>query len=554
MVRILTVKYVAERGCPNTAAAYWPPPTSPTVVKCWAMNRRLRLQSALLLAFLLTTLSVWAQNKELAKRIDEILAAPEVSRAFWGVEAVDLNTGKTLYSQNADKFFTPASNTKLFTTVTTLALVGPDYRFRTSVETTGSIDKYGRLTGDLLLIGRGDPNLSGRTLPFSLKTERKLAPIAAIEALADQVAERGVKVIEGDVVGDDSYYPFERYAEGWSQEDLNYEWGAPVSALTINDNVMFVSILPGAHAGDRAFVTLNPLPDHYRVDNRIMTTPPGTGPRKIVVNREPGSDQLTLWGNIPVDDPGASQSLAITDPADFAAHLMISLLQKRGIVIYGRPRTRHTELSSLSTLSVTVRASGDGTADKAILMTPPPSVLASSDSAPLIQDLKVVNKVSQNLHAELALRLLGKEKGSSGSIEAGLEVMRGFLLQANIRPEEYALFDGSGLSRQNLVTPRAVVKLLSFASHQGWSESFLDTLPVGGVDGTLAERFKDSQMLGRVRAKTGSLGHVNALSGYVTTVKGDRVAFSIFVNNHTLTNHEAITTIDQIVRAIATAK
>jgi D-alanyl-D-alanine carboxypeptidase/D-alanyl-D-alanine-endopeptidase (penicillin-binding protein 4) len=515
------------------------------------MKRHLHSRSVLLFVLLLTTVNALAQSKELAKRIDTILAAPEVSRAFWGVEAVDLSSGKVLYSENADKFFTPASNTKLFTTISALALIGPDYRFRTSIETNGAVDKYGRLSGDLLLIGRGDPNLSGRTLPYSLRTERKLAPIAAIEALADQVAARGVKVVEGDIVADDSYYPFERYAEGWSQEDLNYEWGAPVSALTVNDNVMFVSILPGAHEGDKAFVSLNPLPEHYRVDNRIITTPSGTGPRRIVVNREPGSEQLTLWGNIPVDDPGASQSLAITDPADFAAHLLQSLLQKRGIVVYGRPRTRHTELSTLSTLSVTVRASGDGTAEKAALMTPQPTVLATNDSAPLIQDLKVINKVSQNLHAELALRLLGKEKGSSGSIEAGLEVMRGLLLQADIRPTEYALFDGSGLSRQNLVTPHAVTKLLTYAASQSWADSFLDTLPVGGVDGTLAERFKEPQMLGRVRAKTGSLGHVNALSGYITGPKNEHIAFSIFVNNHTLTNHTAIETIDQIVRAIA---
>jgi D-alanyl-D-alanine carboxypeptidase/D-alanyl-D-alanine-endopeptidase (penicillin-binding protein 4) len=404
-----------------------------------------------------------------------------------------------------------------------------------------------------VLIGRGDPNLSGRTLPYSLKTERKLSPTVAIEKLADQVVANGVKVIDGDVVADDSYYPFERYGEGWSQDDLNYEWGAPASALTVNDNVMFVSILPGARAGEKAFININPLPEGCRVDNRVMTTPAGSGPRKVVVSREPGSDLLVIWGNVPADDAGASQSLAITDPTEFASHLFADLLRQRGITIYGKARTRHTEIASLSTLSVTVHASGGGN-ERTPPMTPVPTVLASNESAPLIQDVKVVNKVSQNLHAELLLRLLGKEKGSNGTIEAGLEVVRGYLLQAGIRPDEYALYDGSGLSRQNLVSPHSVVKLLTFSARQPWAASFFDTLPTGGVDGTLTDRFKDTAMLGRVRAKTGSLGHVNALSGYISTAGGGTVVFSILTNNHTLPNHVAIETIDRIVRAIAQEK
>jgi D-alanyl-D-alanine carboxypeptidase/D-alanyl-D-alanine-endopeptidase (penicillin-binding protein 4) len=227
-----------------------------------------------------------------------------------------------------------------------------------------------------------------------------------------------------------------------------------------------------------------------------------------------------------------------------------SVIEKQATKALHRKTTVASVRINPFTLSVTVRASGGGD-EKIAPMTTAPTTLATNESAPLIQDLKVINKVSQNLHAELLLRLLGKEKGSSGSIEAGLEVMRGFLLQADIRPEEYALFDGSGLSRQDLVTPHAVVKLLTFAAHQPWAESLIDTLPLGGVDGTLSERFKDAAMLGRVRAKTGSLGHVNALSGYISTPKGGRVVFSIFTNNHTLANHKAMETIDQIVRAIA---
>lgn len=513
--------------------------------------QRQRQSVAIFLLLLLVALQAAAQRKDLNKRIEEILAQPEVARGLWGVEAVSLDTGKTLFSTNADKLFTPASNTKLFTTAAAMGIIGPDYRFKTTVETTGTIDRYGRLSGDLVIVGRGDPNLSGRTLPYNLKTERKLPPLQAMEQLADQISARGIKVIDGDIVADDSYYAFERYAEGWSQDDLVWEWGAPVSALTINDNVMFVSILPATSAGDRAFVNIDPFADYYKVDNRVITTPAGTGPRRIYINREPGSDELTIWGNISLDDPGASQSLAIQNPADFASRLMRRLLEKRGIVVYGHSRTKHTELASLSTFSVTVASSGGGGAtDKHAPQIPPPLVLASYDSVPLLQDMMVINKVSQNLHAELMLRLLGREKGNSGTIEGGLEVLRGFLVQANVRPEEYVFYDGSGLSRENLVTPHATVKLLTYISRQPWGKAFTETLPVGGVDGSLTDRFKTASLLGRVKAKTGALGHVNALSGYATTMKGERVVFSIMANNHTLSNRHAQEAIDQIVAAM----
>ena len=226
-----------------------------------------------------------------------------------------------LYARDADKLFTPASNTKLFTTAAAMALIGPDYTFHTTVETNGTLDTHGRLTGDLVLVGRGDPNLSGRELPYALHTERNDHPIRVLEQLADTLAQKGVKYVDGDIVADDSYFAFERYGEGWSQDDLVWADGAPVSALTINDNVIFVNILPADRAGDRAFVSITPFADYYRIDNRIMTTPAGTG-RKIFINREPGATVLTLWGNMPLGDAGANEALAIEDPAEFAAELV----------------------------------------------------------------------------------------------------------------------------------------------------------------------------------------------------------------------------------------
>src|SRR5437016_7056123 len=488
-----------------------------------------------------------AEHRPLAPRINTVLSDADLARGFWGIEVVSLNTGQVLYSQNADKLFIPASNTKLFTTAAALALIGPNYKFHTTIETTGTLDQHGRLSGDLILVGRGDPNLSGRVLPYAMRTERTDLPIKVLEDLADTLVQKGLKFVDGNVIADDSYFAFERYGEGWTQDDLVWADGAPVSALTINDNVVFVNILPADRAGERAFVTIVPFDDYYRIDNRIMTTPAGTA-RRIFFNREPGSTALTLWGEMPIDDKGANEALAIEDPAAFAAELFRSLLEKRGITVYGRERTHHTELAGLATFSVTATAEargGEGDMPRPGQLSPS-MVLATFESKPLLEDIRVINKVSQNLHAEILLRLLGREKGNAATIDSGLEVLRGFLTKAGVPGDQYVFYDGSGLSRQNLVTPHAIVSLLEYASRQTWGTDFRETLPLAGVDGSLAERLRGTIAQGRVYGKTGSLGGVKTLSGYATTNRGELIAFAILTNNF---NVPAKKVTDEIGRA-----
>jgi D-alanyl-D-alanine carboxypeptidase/D-alanyl-D-alanine-endopeptidase (penicillin-binding protein 4) len=209
-------------------------------------------------------------------------------------------------------------------------------------------------------------------------------------------------------------------------------------------------------------------------------------------------------------------------------------------------------MASLNTITVTANAAMGG--GEAAPVSPTPIVLGEHDSLPLGVDIRVINKVSQNLHAEMLLRLLGREKGSSGSIAGGLEVLRGFLAQADVRPEEYAFYDGSGLSRQNLVSPHATVKLLRYTAQQSWGAEYVESLPVAGVDGTLTSRFPDLPAKALLRAKTGSLDHVNTLSGYLITSKGEHLVFSIMANNHTLTSRKATEVIDEIVREAEQAK
>jgi serine-type D-Ala-D-Ala carboxypeptidase/endopeptidase (penicillin-binding protein 4) len=517
-------------------------------------RRRLRLLICLLgVCLSLIQASPAASRKSqpsLKKQIDDLLAQPDLARGFWGIEIASVKSGKLLYSLNAGKLFTPASNTKLFTTAAALALIGPDYRFRTTVESNGSLDKYGRLTGDLVLVGRGDPTLSGRELPYNTHTQRDADPVRVLEQLADELVAKGVKYVDGDVVADDSYFAFERYGEGWSQDDLVWADGAPVSALTINDNVVFVNILPGASPGDRAFVSVTPFADYYHIDNRLMTTPAGSG-RRIFINREPGSTQLTLWGAIPVDDTGANEGLAIDDPAEFAARLFGHLLEVRGIAIYGKQRTRHTELASLSTFTSTVVASSGGGGDHLLTSPSGPLLLAEHQSGPLSEDIEVINKVSQNLHAEILLRLLGREKGTGGTVQAGLEVLHGFLNNAGISGDDYDFHDGSGLSRENLATPHAIVQLLEYSAGQPWGKEFRDSLPAAGVDGSLADRFKGLDPSAQVYGKTGSLGGVKSLSGYIVTAKGEQLVFSILANNLSVPAKHITDAIDTIVTTAA---
>jgi D-alanyl-D-alanine carboxypeptidase/D-alanyl-D-alanine-endopeptidase (penicillin-binding protein 4) len=512
------------------------------------MTRQAR--RVLLIVWLLVTPGLYAASpRALPQRIAAVLSQPDLASGFLGIEVMSASDGRVLYSQNADKLFTPASNTKLFTTAAALALVGPDYKFRTTVEATGEVDRRGRLSGDLVLVGRGDPNLSGRELPYDQRTQRSERPLAALEQLADTLAQEGLKVVDGDVVADDSYFAFERYGEGWSQDDLMWGDGAPVSALTLNDNVLFVSILPAERIGEPAFVSLNPFADYYRIDNRIITTAAGTA-RKFFLNREPGGMVLSLWGNLPLDDKGASEALAIEEPAQFAAQVFRAMLEKRGIAVYGKDRTRHTELASLTTFSANAIAPSHGGDAPAPHAATAPLVLASYNSRPLSDDVRVINKVSQNLHAEILLRLIGRERGSSGSVAGGLEAMQGLLTQAGVPGEQYSFHDGSGLSRLNLVSPHAVVLLLRYASSQPWGELYRDSLPVAGTDGSLADRLKNLPPRVRVSAKTGSLTGVKALSGYATTAAGETIVFSILSNNFNLPSKRVTDTIDHLVEAM----
>jgi serine-type D-Ala-D-Ala carboxypeptidase/endopeptidase (penicillin-binding protein 4) len=475
--------------------------------------------------FLLATPLVGAAS--LAHRIDAIVrSSPAAERAFVGVNVVETSRGRTLVAINAQRPFVPASNAKLFTTALGLARLGPDYRFATIAGSDAAPDTAGRLSGNLRLIGGGDPTLSGRAVPYHPGPGTG-DPLAAIEALADQVFASGVRRIEGDVVGDDTAFVWEPYTEGWDQDDALWDFGAPVSALMLNDNVFRLRLEP---AGTTAALSLSPAVEFYSIDNRVRAAP-GLA-NNVQLERLPGSHQLRVWGTLgsPVE-----KLLAMDDPALWAARIFASALTRRGIVITGRPVALHRY------------ANQDGTAPE-----PRPAVvLASRTSPPLIELLRIIDKASQNLHAEVLLREVGRARGGAGTRQAGLDQERKFLAECGIAGEEVRLVDGSGLSGLDMVTPEAVVKLLVAMHRAPYREQWLSLLPVGGQDGTLEHRFGGRPAAARIRAKTGSLSQASALSGYVESPKRGTLVFSILVNNFTAPAAEVRALIDRIALALA---
>jgi serine-type D-Ala-D-Ala carboxypeptidase/endopeptidase (penicillin-binding protein 4) len=497
----------------------------------------------------------------LATAVRDILANPEVAQAHWGISVVTLQ-GKPVFALNDGQMFEPASNAKLFTTATLLDLVPANATWTTDVVTSGTLDAQGTLHGDVRLLGSGDPTMSGRSYPYEGKTERPNPPLQALEQMADQIVANGVKRVDGDVVGDDRWFVWERYGGDWAWDDLVWDYGAPISALTVNDNVQYLNVTPAAtgvavtDAGDAGgsapswVVAWNPDVPYYRVENGLMLAVPGTAAHSGI-DRAPGSRDIRLFGSITAN--GMHEGIAIIDPAEFAAVALRQMLLARGVTVTGTARAWHRlsedtqEYSAEVGQPVVLRPLNLST------IAPPVTglrVLATHVSPPLAEDVKVTLKVSQNLHAELYQRLLGRLEGDDGSIAQGARVVRQFLISAGVDPGDFVFFDGSGLSPIDLITPRAATTLLTYAARQPWGVIYRSALPEGGVDGTLSDRFQH-QLRDRVFAKTGTLADVNALSGYLTARSGKTLVFSILCNDRNPQGDAPLHAMDDVVRAIA---
>lgn len=470
-------------------------------------------------ALALFTVSFILPAQPLADRIEQVLSGESAKRALWGIHVVDLATGSVLYERNAALPMTPASNMKLLTTAAALRALGPDHRFQTRVIETPA--------GDLVLLGGADPTISGRIYPYVKEGTRD--PREPLAELARTAVANGLTRVRGDLIGDDSLHEHELWPDGWAAGDIPWEYGAPVSALTYNDNAVSLTIRPGKEPGATAKVLLRPAAPWLTIHNTLRTE--AGARREIRVDRQPGSAVIAIWGTAPPGAGASGQLMAVDDPARFAAESFREALAEQGVAVAGRVRVHH-------------RSPG------ADYVEPDGRVLAVRNSPPLSEIITVVNKVSQNLHAELLLRELGRASKRRASRTAGTEAIEEWLATLGVEEKETALADGSGLSRPSLVSPRVVVAALRDMASGPHGGVFWGSLPVAGVDGTLSSRFRGLGDASAIRAKTGTIRHVAALSGYAGATAERRIAFSIIVNHATAPSQEIRAAIDRIGMAI----
>lgn len=470
----------------------------------------------ILLCFSVVVASSPLHGAENGQLLEFINSSRSLSHAHLGWKFLEADTGKVLADHEASAFFAPASNAKLYTTAAALVRLGVTYQFKTIVKTGGTVDVDGTLRGDLILVGGGDPNLSGRTLPYTPDRHDE-DPLAAVKRLADQIQSRGIRRVQGDVIGDDTRYPFDPYPDGWTIDDATWYYGAPVSALSVNDSSVQIAVLP-TRPGEPADVHLDPEFGYFVVLNRVVTDESAAA--HIDISRPPGSNELILSGTIGRTAPKVEEYVAVPDPALFAASALKAQLEVRGISVRGGARAAHRNLSSVP----------NPLAEALLVSAPEGMVLASLDSAPLYQVVQVVNKVSQNLHAEMLLREVALATHGVGTVAAGLDERTKFLAEAGIDSAAFDLTDGSGLARQDLTTPDSTVQLLRYMWQRPERDSWLASLPVGGIDGSLRRRFKNLPGAERIHAKTGSLAHVSTLSGYLQAKSGNWIIFSVMIN------------------------
>lgn len=461
--------------------------------------------------------------------IQQRLSDPAVRRGNVGVKVVSLKSGKVIFEQNAEKYFMPASNMKNFTVATAIEKLTPDYRFVTGVFAPAKPDAAGAIKGDIVVRGSGDVSIS-----YSFNDEDRFK---GIDRLVDALIQARVKRIDGGIIGDDTYFKGSAIPGGWEWDDLQWYYGAEVSALAVNDNAIALSVVPGP-LGYQCAVRIAPFNLVVRVQNRCMTTAAGT-PRTLKVERKLGENLIEISGNLPVGNGGFSNNVTISRPAEMFASMLKQRLVEKGVVVTGQGR-----------------AIAEGVSPTTI----PLLEIAKIESPPLALIAAKTMKPSQNMYTETLLWTLGEEERKRaliapgtqpGSAELGAAVVKNFLTGIGVAPDAVVQYDGSGLSRHNLITPTAVVQLYTYMSKQSkYSQTWRDSLTIAGVDGTLRSRFRGTRGEANVRGKTGTIDQVSALSGYVTTAAGEQLVFSMLVNGVTQ-NSTRVGLIDEIVLMLA---
>jgi D-alanyl-D-alanine carboxypeptidase/D-alanyl-D-alanine-endopeptidase (penicillin-binding protein 4) len=448
----------------------------------------------------------------LGVQIDSFIAQPRFAAANWGIAVVSLDSGRMLYVHHADQLFQPASTTKLFTTALALSSLGPDYRIPTQVLAKDDI-QAGKLEGPLLLYGMGDPTLGA---------DASTADWA--DQLAAQLAARGLRKVTGDLIADDTYFQTPSMGSGWEAIDLQSWFGMPTSALSVDDNLVGITISPGRGADRPAQVAFDPTDAAPALAND-MTTGAAHTRNDINLYRAPGGNILHVFGTIAAGSPMLNYKLAMVDPARVAGQRLLDALARHGVHVDGVLRTVHWPQSDAAYRNDTV-------------------VLAQVLSPTVADILHQGLKRSQNLYMQNLLLVAGAKAQADAmqqpspptgfiTTEAwGIRALRNLLDRIGVPARASLIEEGSGLSRRDLATPETMTRVLSFLAAQPYAKVVYDAVPLAGVDGTLQWRMRKTPAENNVRAKTGSMSLVHCLAGYVTAASGERLAFAIMLNNY----------------------
>ncbi len=470
----------------------------------------------------------------LSSIIDTALARSDFDGSIWGVAIANLNSGYTLYERHPHTLFTPASNTKLFTSAAALEQLGPDYRFRTRVYANGTV-RDSVLDGNLVVRGSGDPTIGGR--------EQEDDPTAVFRAWADSLRAAGINRVTGNIIGDDDIFTDEPLGYGWGWDDTPYYYAAEIGGLAFNRNTVDVTI-ESRFVGMPGHVRWAPFNTDYVTIVNETETIPASKEEDEEYERPLGSNTLYLRTKLP-QGMTEDESLTISNPTLYFTYVLRQVLERQGITVEG---------TAIDVDDLDRKPDYDAPAMRPV---------ASYTSIPLSGIVSTLNQESSNLYAEHILRTLGvvhpadsvDDDVEIGSAEMGVEAAMRTYVRAQIDTSRIQFADGSGLSRHNLVTPLSVVKLLAYLwdhPDDAVKTLFYDSLPVGGENGTLEYRFRGAaQARGRVRGKTGTLSNASALSGYVRTADGTPLAFSILCNHHLTDTDFVREAQDIIVNALA---
>lgn len=464
-----------------------------------------------------TTVSPAVQT--LQRDLERTFAAPALDRTLWAVVVESTGSGERLYQLNPSKLVMPASNMKIVTLAVSAERLGWDFTFETRVLATGPVERD-VLKGDLVIVGSGDPTINSRGGN----------PRRVFLDWASRLKAAGITTIEGRVVGDDRAFDPEGLGQGWAWDYLAAGYAAKVGALQYNENLVDLVVRPGASVGAAASIEIRPGGSGLTVDNAV-TTSAAAVEADIDTQRLPGSGRLRITGSVPLGSAEISRTASVDAPAQFFVQELHDTLISQGLLIRNTPVVWGQAV------------------------TPPvpdnSQILFVHRSPPLSETAVVLMKVSQNLYAETLLRTLGMISGK-GTAPAGQAAVREVLTGWGVPPDAYVLADGSGLSRYNYVTAETVATILrQMAVDPRHAAVFEGTLPIAGRDGTLARRMKGTPAENNVRAKTGSISNVRALSGYVTTRDGERLVFSIIANNFNVPTETIDAAVDAAVVRLA---